>query len=222
MSSRHFWVNGLRYYDCGQGRRYPGVTSVLDRTKSARDKAMLQNWRNRVGAEEAKRISKDAACRGTAVHAAIEAHFKGEPHELDPEYQGYWDSFGSAMAELSPEYLEHFLYSEHYRYAGTTDCLGNFEGKLSVIDFKTSGKPKQDSWINDYYLQLAAYAGAAVERGLLPGVEQGVVIIALPDQPAQVFRLEVEELREYWIQWRGRLTAFYDPTSDAYSQGVGA
>lgn len=214
MSRRHVWVNGRRHYDCDEGRIFPGVTTVLEATKPADARAALERWRNRVGRDEANKISREAAERGSAVHKAAEDYFAGRPVEVAPDYTPHWLSLRSALAEsaLKPAYLETFVWAEFgaHGYAGTLDFLGEYRGRPAIVDFKTSSKPKREDWIGDYFLQLAAYAGAATKLGYAtPPVELGVVIVALADAPAQEFVLNLAELRERWKDWRLRLAEFY-------------
>ena len=213
----HVWVGRRRYYHCGKGN-YPGVTTILEATKRPEDAAGLARWRARVGEAEANRISSESAARGTQVHARIEAYLSPrlpqpqalEPLDHDPALDGYWNSIQSAIAEIKPLYLEQFVYSDRYRYAGTMDCLGYYQGKLSLIDFKTSAKVKPEAYTVDWLCQLVAYAAASREIGILPdSIELGVVLVALPDRPAQVFTKPREELREYWYQFQNRVNKFY-------------
>jgi hypothetical protein len=158
--------------DRPEGRRYvnrhgealPSVTTILDKTK---DKTHLIAWANRVGQEEADRIKNDAAKVGTAMHAYIEAHVKMRP--LKPakyawQYKAYRMA-ASLMEAYFPE-LDEVWGSEVmiYRrglYAGTTDLVGMFRGQPSIIDFKQANKMKKREWIDDYFVQLTAYASGA-------------------------------------------------------------
>ena len=214
----HVWVGRRRYYHCGEGRNYPGVTTILGATKRPEDAAGLARWRARVGEEEATRISSEAAARGTYVHAQIESYLAPklpqpqdrEPPDYDPALAGYWNSIQSAIAEIEPLYLEQFVYSDRHCYAGTMDCLGYYQGKLSLVDFKTSGKVKPEAYTFDWLCQVTAYAAASREIGILQdSIAQGVILVALPDQPAQVFVCPREELREYWHQFQNRVNKFY-------------
>ena len=180
-----------RVYQTITGLKYPSVTSVL----SMMDKSSLYEWRKRVGEEEANRVSARAARRGTAIHSLCEEYLYGknpEPSMFDAQV------FNSIKPHLDKidniHALESKLYSDYLRVAGTVDCIAEFDGRLSVIDFKTSRRLKSREDIPGYFIQTAAYAVAFEERTGIP-VSRLVIIMAVDDEQPLIFK----EKRDDWI-----------------------
>lgn len=180
-----------RVYQTATGLKYPSVTSVL----SMMDKSSLYEWRKRVGEEEANRVSARAARRGTAIHSLCEDYLYGknpEPSMFDAQV------FNSIKPHLDKidniHALESKLYSDYLQVAGTVDCIAEFDGRLSVIDFKTSRRLKSREDIPGYFIQTAAYAVAFEERTGIP-VSRLVIIMAVDDEQPLIFK----EKRDDWI-----------------------
>ena len=180
-----------RVYQTITGLKYPSVTSVL----SMMDKSSLYEWRKRVGEEEANRVSARAARRGTAIHSLCEEYLYGknpEPNMFDAQ------TFNSIKPHLDKidniHALESKLYSDYLQVAGTVDCIAEFDGRLSVIDFKTSRRLKSREDIPGYFIQTAAYAVAFEERTGIP-VSRLVIIMAVDDEQPLIFK----EKRDDWI-----------------------
>lgn len=180
-----------RVYQTITGLKYPSVTSVL----SMMDKSSLHEWRKRVGEEEANRVSARAARRGTAIHSLCEEYLYGknpEPSMFDAQ------TFNSIKPHLDKidniHALESKLYSDYLQVAGTVDCIAEFDGRLSVIDFKTSRRLKSREDIPGYFIQTAAYAVAFEERTGIP-VSRLVIIMAVDDEQPLIFK----EKRDDWI-----------------------
>ena len=196
-----------RLYETPSGS-YPSVTTVLDKTK---DKTHLIEWQERVGAEEAHRVKSMAASRGTGMHDICERFVLNQELNLRDEMPIPVNLF----KQIKPVLLERVnniraveaqLYSDYLKVAGTTDLIAEFDGKLSVIDYKTSKKPKRESWIEDYYLQSSIYAIAFEERTGIP-INQIVILIANEEvDKASVFistrkkwqAKAVERIEEYY------------------------
>lgn len=204
-------INDKRHYWTGSAY-YPSVTALLSATKTAKDKSVLKKWRDKVGNDEAKRISKEATDRGTKIHTLAEKYLLAlgpvdtsglEPHEI-----GFWESIKPALRPIHHIWCEKFLYHHGLKYAGTADCYALINGKRTIVDFKTASKPKKDEWIKDYQLQIAAYGAAVWERTAQP-VEQGLIIVALPNAPAQQFLYSKEEMLEFWSEWKARVNQYY-------------
>lgn len=183
-------MNSRRYYLTPDGKSYPSITTVLGHFK----RASLASWRARVGEEEANRISSRAATRGTKFHALIEKHLRNETNFLT-EGDGIMPDLVQAVRDMMSvlervgkiHYIESALYSHDLRVAGRTDLIAEFDGVPSIIDFKTSSRPKSESYIQDYFLQGAAYALMYEERVQRP-IEQIVILISPNDGNApQVF-----------------------------------
>ena len=185
-----------RRYRTPEGVDLPSITTVL----SILSRDSIMKWRRRVGAEEANRISHRASTRGTAVHAIIEKYINNEENFKD----GYTPDIISSFLDLKPIMDDRIgrvyaqeapLYSNHLGVAGRVDCIADFDGKLSVIDFKTSLKPKRYDYITNYFMQEAAYAIMWEERTGRP-ITQLVTIISVDNNDPQVFI----EHRDNWVR----------------------
>ena len=180
-------TSGGRRYLTPEGKQYPSVTTVL----SILSEEAIQKWRARVGEEEANKISHRAASRGTAVHSIIEKYLDNEP-----DYQSgfmpniisdFFDVKHILDSRISEIYAQEApLYSDYLGIAGRVDCVAVFDGKPSIIDFKTSRKTKKKSWIENYFIQESAYAIMWEERTGMP-ITQLVTIISVDNEESQVF-----------------------------------
>jgi genome maintenance exonuclease 1 len=187
--------DGVRFYNTPTGEKYPSVTTVL----SLLGRENIAKWRKRVGAENANTIARVAAGRGTGVHNRIE-HYLNNVNAIQPPTPLVQEMFGSIRPELDKidniHCQETRMFSHHLRMAGTVDCIGEYDGKLSVIDFKTSTKPKREEWISSYFMQCAAYAIMYEEIACIP-VTQLVVLVAVEeDCTVQVFK----QHRDNWAK----------------------
>lgn len=183
-----------RTYSTSTGKKYPSITTVLSKTK---DMTFLNEWKDRVGREEAEKITRRAASRGTKLHALAEAYLLGlDIPSMDFDTKARWNTFKPLVQRITnPLLLEAPLYSDLYRIAGTVDCIASFDGKLSVIDFKTSTKLKQRDWIHDYFIQESFYA-VAFEQHYGMKVEQLVTLFVTDDGNTQFFVESPEE----WVK----------------------
>lgn len=184
--------DGTRVYKTPSGAAYPSVTTVTGLHK----KKAIMEWRKRVGEEEANKISSRASSRGTRVHTLCEDYLSNKQVEPDMFDHEMWEIFKPYLDRINNIHaLEAPLYSDHLQVAGTVDCIAEWDGKLSIIDFKTARKPKQKEWISDYFMQCAAYAVAFEERTDIP-VPRTVILMAVDDHEPMVF----EEKRDNYIQ----------------------
>lgn len=152
-------------------------------------------WRKRVGEAEANRISGKASARGTRIHSLCESYLRSKPCEPDIFDKELFGSISQWLEDINNIHaLEDPLYSDHLEVAGTVDCIAEFQGKLSVIDFKTSSKPKDRDDIHQYFMQTAAYAVAFEERTGIP-VGRLVIIMAVDNDDPRLFI----EKRDNWI-----------------------
>jgi len=194
-----------RVYHTPEGVDLPSITTVL----SILSRAGIAAWRKRVGEEEANRISRIASARGTKVHEIIEKYINNDENFKD----GYTPDIISSFLDLKPILDDRIgrvfaqeapLYSNHLGVAGRVDCVAEFDGKLSIIDFKTSRKKKFPSMIKNYFMQESGYAIMWEERTGQP-ITQLVTIIAVDDHDPQVFIEHrdnwVRPLRETIAQW---------------------
>jgi ATP-dependent exoDNAse (exonuclease V) beta subunit len=189
-----------RIYQTPDGKLYPSVTTVL----AQHGKQAITEWRQRVGEEEANKISRQSATRGTKFHNMAEKYLRNELHQekfslLDREI------FELAKPELhnidNIRALEVPLYSHHLRLAGRVDCIGEYKGKLSIIDFKTARREKEESYIQHYYMQAAAYAIMFEERTNIP-INNLTIIIAVDDGFVQVFQSKRDKHVEGLLYYR--------------------
>ena len=182
--------DGIRFYPIpGADKYYPSITSIT----SFKNAEFFKSWRARIGEEEANRITARTTQRGTAFHSITEDYINGVLN-LDSYLENNPLSvrmFQSAKSELNRinkiHCLETFLYSHYLGLAGRVDCIGEFDGELAVIDFKTSTKLKQESYIEHYFVQETAYAAMFLERSGIE-VKKIVTLIATEEGSTQVFQ----------------------------------
>jgi genome maintenance exonuclease 1 len=202
-------INGKRFYKTPEGLLYPSVTTIT----SQHGKDKIIEWRKRVGEEEANRISTKASNRGTKVHKICENYLNNEEdyartnpahiHKTMPDTIAMFKSLQPLLDEHvnNIHALEIPLYSHHLKVAGRVDCIAEYDGKLSIIDFKTSGKLKEESWIKGYFMQCSAYAVMYEERTGIP-VSQIVIMIAVDSEYPQVFIKKRNDYIKDFISYR--------------------
>ena len=188
-----------------EGQAYPSVSTILAATKPEKDRLALQKWRQRVGVRQAQKISTQACRRGTSIHTAINYFLAGKDLPDDVPDNPYWHSIEPVLQSVSKVHLiESAVYYPEHQYAGRFDCLGEYSDNLCIFDWKTASKPKKVEWITDYCLQVTAYA-AAINNLYNVQINQGIIAIALEDQPAQIFQLNSTDLSNYWQEFLVRL-----------------
>jgi len=160
------------------------ITSVT----SWYNKQIFIDWRKRIGEDEANRITKRATSRGTATHSLIENHLLNKEVEFDkPSPKMLFLQSKETLKNINNIYaLEESLYSEELGVAGTVDCIAEYNGELSIIDFKTAEKPKPRAWIENYFVQAAAYACMFFERTGIP-VKKLVIIMTCENGDVTVY-----------------------------------
>ena len=190
-------IDGVRYYDTGDAK-YPSVTTVTGILSNA----SIQEWRKRVGEEEANRISSRASKRGTQIHSLCEDYLKTDSANPNPFDQEMFNSLVPHLDNIDVIHaLESPLFSHKLKVAGTVDCIAEYEGVLSVIDFKTSGRVKEKKDIPGYFIQTAAYAYMFWEQtGIAP--DQLVIIMGVDNEKAIVFKEPVKKWLPEFIQVR--------------------
>ena len=205
-------INDERHYEVG-AEKLPSVTTILAVTESDEKRESLARWIAKKGKNEADRIKNEASKRGTSMHSYLEHYINGEGL-LDLSETGVE---AQKMAEVIRDKgfgdLEEIWGSEcvlYYPelYAGQTDLCGIYQGRESIIDFKQSNKPKRDEWIDNYYLQGAAYATA---HDCIYGtkIEQVVILMCTPDLFFQKFVINGARFRQYKWEWLRRLDEYY-------------
>jgi len=211
-SSTRSLIEGNRHYDVSN-EILPSVTTILQSTQSDEKKASLAKWRQKVGENEAEKIRDEAARRGTAMHEFLEMHLRGDKL-LDLSSEGLAArSMARIIIEQGLKDAEEIWGSEvtlFYPglYAGQTDLCGIYSGRESIIDFKQTNKPKRIEWIEDYFLQLAAYAMAHdVVYGTC--IDQGVVLMCSKDKYFQKFTSNGKEFTRYKHKFLEKVDQYY-------------
>ena len=219
-------VNGRRLYATPDGNRLPSVTTILDATKSEEKKAALQNWRNRVGHEQAQAITTEAANRGTRMHTYLEQYVRDGAIKDRGTNPFSWASHAMAhtVVEQGLKNVTEFwgievpLYFPAV-YAGTTDGAGIHANEEAILDYKQTNKPKKREWIDDYFIQLCAYAeahnelhGTKIKKGVVlmcvkPELDEQMNMIKLPEY--QEFVLEGQEFEHYRDLWWKKVEQYY-------------
>ena len=199
-------INKKRFYVTPDGNKYPSITTVL----SGRAKEGINAWRQRVGEAVANNIMRTAAKRGTAVHALCEDY-------LNNKELGNQEVLPLAMFTLLKPELDNInnivaqevgLYSDKWGVAGRVDCIAEYDGKLTVIDFKTSTKEKKEEWIENYFIQCTAYCEMFEER-YGRAIDQIAVLIVCEDGGVQTFVKDKEDyidllqpaIDEFWAEY---------------------
>lgn len=188
-------IDGVRHYATPDGKKYKSVTTILGEKT---DKTALLEWRARVGEEEANRISTQAANRGTAIHSICENYLLNELNYPKGVMPTNIDTFKKLRPLIDENVgtiygIEYYLYSHELKTAGATDCIAEWNGIPSIIDFKTSRKLKKEEWIENYFLQATCYAMMTEER-TNTSIPQIVIMIAVDHEEPQVF---VKDKQQY-------------------------
>lgn len=188
---------GQRYYISPKGLFLPSVTSVIGHI----NKNKLNSWVNRVGYEESERVKRVSSLRGSLLHEAIEKYLLNDLNTSISNHPNASMMFGVIKNFLEKHInkihaLENPLYSEILRVAGRVDCIAEWDGKLSVIDFKTSSKEKKKSWIEHYFIQASAYAVMFYEMFGVR-IDNLVILMISNDGTVQIFE---EKLKSKYIE----------------------
>ena len=205
---------GPRTYDI-HGVRLPSVTSILSRTK---DQAFLKNWKAKVGKEEAERIKNESAKRGTSMHKYLENYVLQTGYEdLTPMGQLAKNMaqkvIDDGLAPVDGYYGSEVTLYYPGLYAGSTDLVCSHNGLDTIVDFKQSNRPKRLEWVEDYFMQIAAYA-MAHDQIYGSTIRQGVIMICTPDLYYQEFKFADSELRKWKHAFLKRLDMYYDLVKD--------
>ena len=204
-------INRKRFYVTPEGNKYPSITTVL----SVRNKQGLFEWRKRVGEAVANHIARTAAARGTNVHHMCEDYLNNMHNESPEKFAEHAKNFlpwclfkrlrRGVLCNIDNIHAQEAgLYSDKYKVAGRVDCIAEYKGTLSIIDFKTSTKERSEAWNENYYIQGSAYAEMFGER---TGIEinQVVILVVTEDGTVQEFIKDKEEylpmLKETVTEW---------------------
>ncbi len=210
--------SGNRVYDF-QGTRLPSVTTVLSATKN---QAFLTRWKNKVGAHEAERIKNLSSKRGTAMHKFLESHIQGIGYDDLTPIGCQAKPMAQKVIEKGFKSVEEYYGSEvmlYYPglYAGSTDLICLHDDLETVVDFKQANNPKKKEWIEDYFIQVAAYAMAHDEL-YKSTIRQAVIMICTPDLYYQEFKIQDQNLRSYKHKWLKRLDMYHELKFDEKEQ----
>ena len=206
-------VDGSRHYSVNE-ERLPSVTTILKATESEEKKAKLAEWKKRVGHRQAEIISREATNRGSSMHDYLEKFLLGKLN---------MDLLGDNTLEkmMADQIIENGLRNKlneiwgceatlYYpgKYAGAADCIGVYENKETIIDFKQSNKPKKEEWISEYFLQLSAYS-LAHDKVHGSNISQGVILLCTKDNIFQRFIVDGNTLKDYQNQFLEKVEQFY-------------
>ena len=206
-------IQGSRHYMVNE-ENLPSVTTILKATESEEKKAKLAEWKQRVGHKQAEIISREATSRGSSMHDYLEKFLLGKLN---------MDLLGDNALEkmMADQIIENGLRNKlneiwgceatlHYpgKYAGAADCIGVYENKETIIDFKQSNKPKKEEWISEYFLQLSAYS-LAHDKVYGSNISQGVILLCTKDNIFQRFIIDADILKNYQDQFLKKVEQFY-------------
>lgn len=219
-------INGRRFYEAPAGGPVPSVTTILDATKPEEKRQALNNWRKRIGHDRAQQITIDSANRGTRMHTYLEKYIRegAMPDRGSNPYSWASHAMADVIVKSGLGKVDEFwgvevpLYFPKV-YAGTSDCIGIHEKQESIMDFKQTNKPKRREWIDDYFIQLAAYAeahnevhGTQINKGVVlmcvkPEQDDQAAITKAPEY--QEFVLKGAEFEHYRQEWWRRVEQYY-------------
>lgn len=192
-----------RYYEIPTGEKFPSVTTVLSRVLD--NSKSLDKWRERVGEEEANRVSNRAKFRGSTIHSLAESYLSNDPDYKKKVTPVNLETFNKIKPILDEHIglimgIELPLYSHHLHTAGRTDLLAEYDGRISIIDFKTSKKSKDSKDILSYFLQATAYGEMVEERYPKILVPQIVIVISVDHDQTQTFVRERIDYKEQMVR----------------------
>ena len=222
-SNKYNYLEGKQITDPDTGKRVyeissyrlPSVTTILGATKNTE---FLTKWKAKVGEEQAERIKNVSSARGTSMHKFLESYVTGVGYDDLTELGQAARPMAEKIMEIGLAPVEEYYGSEvtlHYPglYAGQTDLICNHNGMETVVDFKQANRPKKKEWIEDYYLQIAAYA-MAHDYVYGSSIQQGVIMVCTPDLYYQEFKVEGPELRRWKHAFLKRLDMYHDLIND--------
>jgi len=205
-------IEGKRHYEI-TGKKLPSVTTILSATKSQEAIDSINRWKARIGEDQATRVKDQAASRGTNMHYHLEKYILGEGHkDLTDEGQVAGDMaqviIDKGLGDLSEIWGSEVTLYYPGLYAGATDLVSVYDYEDSIVDFKQSNKPKRKEWIEDYFMQLGAYA-MAHNQVYDTEITQGVVLMCTPDYYFQKFQIKGKEFIKYQHKFLERVDKYY-------------
>ena len=219
-SSTRSLVMGQRHYDIGNDK-LPSVTTILSQTQPKEKQESILRWKAKVGENEAERVRDQAASRGSNMHLHLERHILGRGHkDLTDEGQVAGDMaqviINKGLCDLSEIWGSEVVLFYPDLYAGQTDLVGVYDYENSIVDFKQSNRPKRKEWIDDYFMQLGAYA-MAHNQVYDSEITQGVILMCTPDKYFQKFQIKGKEFIRYQHKFLERLDKYYSGKNQAAS-----
>jgi genome maintenance exonuclease 1 len=205
-------IDGKRLYENPWGDPVPSVTTILDKTKPKEKREALNNWKQRVGEQEAQRVVTEAANTGTYMHAILEHWVKNELYTGNATVQSRLMA-DTVIKNIEPHITE--VWGSEVNlcypglYAGTTDLVGMWKGKSAIMDFKQTNKPKKREWIEDYFMQAAAY-GMAHNELYKTNIETAAIFMCSRECEWQLFEVDPDEFKYWEEKWAGRVAEFYN------------
>ena len=201
---------GTRFYDF-QGSRLPSVTTILSATKNQQ---FLKDWKVKVGEANAERIKNLSSKRGTSMHKFLESHIQGVGYDDLTGIGQEAKPMAQKIIEVGLTPVSEYYGSEvmlHYPglYAGSTDLVCLHNDLETIVDFKQANRPKKEEWIEDYFIQIAAYA-MAHDAYYGSSIEQGVIMVCTPDLYYQEFKVSGAELRSWKHKFLKRLDMYHE------------
>lgn len=201
------------YYVNESGDRVPSVSTILNATRPFEQREALLRWRQRVGTVEANRISTTASRRGTGTHKQLERYLSGKEVVCAENVRPYWDSLQSVLPAITNvQLVEGFVFHDQLGYGGKADCVANYQDVPCLCEWKTGDRSRGtiDHLNPDYPLQVAAYWGAVNRcyRDYLK-LDHAVLVLAIPELPAEVFWFEPEAIAPYWQAWETRVHLYW-------------
>lgn len=204
---------GSQYYVNDKGDRLPSVTTILNATKPQAERERLFNWRQRVGTDEANKISGTASRRGTQTHKQIQRYLQGLDTICPEASRPYWESIKPVLQDINTvRLIESPVFHYDLSYAGVVDCVASYKGIPCVCEWKTADKPKNSiEHLYEYPLQLTAYLAAVNQYYQDYGVKlaHGLLVVAIPERQAEVFLFEPAAMQDYYQQWVRRVAEYW-------------
>ena len=215
--SQRSLIDGKRHYDIEQ-TKLPSVTTIISATQSEEKRQALADWKARLGDIAADRVRDVAALRGTAMHTYLDAYIQGTGHkdltsvgrEAEPMAKKI---ISEGLCDLNEIWGSEVTLYYPELYAGATDVVGIYNGRESIIDFKQTNKPKRREWIDDYFVQLGAYA-MAHNYVYQTKIQSGIVLMCSKDGFFQKFEVFDQEFVDYQHEFLKRTDQYYKNVSD--------
>jgi hypothetical protein len=205
---------GTRVYEV-VGTKLPSVTTILGATK---DQEFLKKWKAKVGEAKAEEIKNLSSRRGTAMHKYLECYIESKGYEDLTDIGVQAKPMAQKIIDIGLAPVDEWYGSEvtlYYPglYAGSTDLVCRHNGMDTIIDFKQANRPKNKDWIDDYYLQIAAYC-MAHDYVYNSQIQQGIIMVCTPDLYFQEFKFQDHELRQWKHKFLKRLDMYHELMND--------